>query len=85
MNEPGLFETMHSCRALRRFKPNPIPDEVLTKVLVAATQAPCGGNEQNWLFIVVRSDDQRRKLGEIYRRASAIVASWYSARVNQRT
>jgi nitroreductase len=77
MTELGLFEAIHSCRALRRFKPNPIPDEVLTKVLGAAIQAPCGGNEQNWLFVVVRSDDQRRKLGDIYRRASAIVASWY--------
>jgi Nitroreductase family len=59
------FLKNHSCRALRRFKPNPIPDEVLTKVLGAAIQAPCGGSEQNWLFVVVRSDDQRRKLGDI--------------------
>jgi nitroreductase len=77
MNELGVFEAMYSCRSLRRFKPDPVTDEVLARVLGAATQAPCGGNEQNWLFVVVRSDQQRRKLGDIYRRAGAILASWY--------
>jgi len=77
MNELGVFEAIYSCRSLRRFKPDPITDEVLVKVLGAAIQAPCGGNEQNWLFVVVKSDEQRRKLGDIYRRAGAILASWY--------
>jgi nitroreductase len=77
MGQLGVFEAIHSCRALRRFKPDPVPDEVLAKILGAAIQAPCGGNEQNWLFVVVRSDEQRRRLGEIYRRAGAILASWY--------
>jgi len=77
MDQLGVFETIHSCRALRRFKPDPVPDEVLAKILGAAIQAPCGGNEQNWLFVVVRSDEQRRRLGEIYRRAGAVLASWY--------
>ena len=77
MNELGVFEAIHSCRALRRFRPNPVPDDVLAKVLDAAIQAPSGGNEQNWLFVVVRSEEQRRKLGDIYRRAGAILASWY--------
>jgi len=49
MDQLGVFETIHSCRALRRFKPDPVPDEVLAKILGAAIQAPCGGNEQNWL------------------------------------
>jgi len=82
MNELGVFEVIYSCRALRRFKPEPVPDEVLAKVLDAAIQAPCGGNEQNWFFVVVRSDEQRRKLGDIHRRAGAILASWY-ARADQ--
>jgi len=72
-----VFEAIYSCRSLRRFKPDPVPDEVLAKILGAAIQAPCGGNEQNWLFVVVRSDEQRRRLGDIYRRAGAILASWY--------
>ena len=77
MGELGVFEAMHSCRALRRFKPDPIPDEVLTKILDAATQAPSAGNGQNWLFVVVKDPHQRQRLGDIYRRAGAMVASFY--------
>ena len=78
MDEPGVFEVMHSCRALRRFKRDPVPDDVLEKVLEAAIQAPSAGNGQNWMFVVIRDEDQRRKLGDIYRRAGAMVAAFYT-------
>jgi nitroreductase len=80
MNEIGLFETIYSARALRRFKPDPVPEELLTKILDAAIRAPSAGNAQNWAFIVVRDPQQRRRLGEIYRRASDVVAHFYAAR-----
>ncbi len=78
MNDMGLFETIHSSRALRRFKSDPVPDEVLAKVLAAAICAPSAGNSQNWLFIVVKDPEQRRKLGEIFRRAGAMVVPFYA-------
>ncbi|HKN02218.1 MAG TPA: nitroreductase family protein [Candidatus Binataceae bacterium] len=77
MNEIGVFEAIHSARALRRFKPDAIPDEVIAKVLDAAIRAPSAGNGQNWLFVVVKDPLQRQKLGEIYRKAGAMVASFY--------
>src|ERR1700751_188581 len=80
MNEIGLFEAMYSARALRRFKADPFSDEVLTRILDAATRAPSAGNAQNWTFIVVRDREQRQRLGEIYRRASDIVAQFYAVR-----
>ena len=80
MNEIGLFETIYSARALRRFKPDPVPEELLTRILDAAIRAPSAGNAQNWAFIVVRDPQQRRSLGEIYRRASDVVAHFYDAR-----
>jgi nitroreductase len=80
MAELGLFEALYSARALRRLKPDPVPDELITKVLEAATQAPSGGNAQNWLFIVVRDRAQRQRLGAIYRKASDEVAEIYAAR-----
>jgi nitroreductase len=73
----SVFEAIHTARALRRFKPDPIPDQVIAKVLDAAIRAPSAGNGQNWLFVVVKDLEQRRKLGEIYRRAGAMVASFY--------
>ena len=77
MNEMGLFETIHSSRALRRFKPDPVPDDVLVRILDAAIRAPSAGNGQNWLFVVVKSRDQRQRIGKIYRRAGAMVADFY--------
>jgi nitroreductase len=80
MTEVGLFEAMYSARALRRLKPDPVPDEVITKVLQAGIQAPSGGNAQNWFFIAVRDQVQRQRLGAVYRKASDEVAEIYAAR-----
>ena len=49
-----LYEAMRTCRAVRRHQPDPIPDDVLRRVLEAATFAPTGGNAQPWRMIVVR-------------------------------
>ena len=65
MNEIGLFETIYSARAIRRFKPDPVPEELLTRILDAAIRAPSAGNAQNWAFIVVRDPQQRHRLGAI--------------------
>ena len=43
MSEIGLFEAMYSARALRRLKPDPVPDEIITQILDAAIRAPIGG------------------------------------------
>jgi nitroreductase len=80
MSEIGLFEAMYSARALRRLKPDPLPDDLIAKVLEAATQAPSGGNAQNWIFMVVRDRSQREKIGAVYRKASDEVAEIYAAR-----
>ena len=80
MTELGLFEAIYSARALRRLKPDPVPDEVITKVLQAGVQAPSGGNAQNWFFIAVRDQVQRQRLGAVYRKASDEVAEIYAAR-----
>ena len=64
-NDINVFEAIHTSRALRRFKPDPIPDQLIAKVLDAAIREPYAGNGQNWLFVVVKDPEQRRKLGEI--------------------
>ncbi|HEY1782213.1 MAG TPA: nitroreductase family protein [Roseiarcus sp.] len=80
MTEIGLFDAIYSARALRRLKPDPVPDEIITRILDAAIRAPSAGNEQNWAFIVVRDSEQRRRLGMIYRKASDIASEMYKAR-----
>jgi len=54
MSELPLYEAMRTTRAVRRLRPDPIPDDVLRRVLEAATFAPSGGNRQAWRIIVVR-------------------------------
>lgn len=67
--EIGLFEAMHTQRAIRYFKPDPVPKEAIDKILEAASKAPSGTNRQMWHFIVVQDDELRGKLADIYRRA----------------
>jgi nitroreductase len=64
-----LGDAIFSLRAIRRLKTDPIPDEDLHTILEAAIQAPNGGNQQHWHFILVKGDEQRAKLAEIYHEA----------------
>jgi nitroreductase len=76
----GLFEAIYTARSIRRLKPDPVPEELITKILDAATRASSGGNAQGWAFVVVRQPDLRRQLGVIYRKASDIAEAMYAAR-----
>jgi nitroreductase len=62
----GLYEAMRTLRAVRRLRPDPIPDAVLRRVLEAATWAPTGGNLQPWRIVVVRDRERARRLGALY-------------------
>jgi len=45
-----IFEIMSTMRAMRRLKPDPVPDELVNKILQAGQWAPSGGNTQRWRF-----------------------------------
>ncbi len=62
-----LYDAMSTLRAVRRLRPDPIPDEVLERVLQAACWAPTGGNMQPWKVIVVTDPTVKAGLQEIYR------------------
>jgi nitroreductase len=62
-----LFDVMYTCRAMRRLKPDPVPEETLVALVDAALQAPSGGNAQNWRFIVVRERAQKERLQALWR------------------
>lgn len=61
-----LYEAMRTLRAVRRLRPDPVPDDVLNRVLEAATWAPSGGNLQPWRIILVRSPATKKTLGALY-------------------
>ena len=63
----ALYEAMSTLRSVRRLREDPIPDDVLQRILQAAAWAPSGGNVQPWRIIVVRDAAKRRCVGDLYR------------------
>jgi nitroreductase len=57
-----IWEVMSTARAIRRFRDEPVDDEVLARCIEAATWAPSGGNQQPWHFVVMKSPAARAAL-----------------------
>lgn len=68
MVEHDLFHIMYTCRSMRRLKPDPVPDELIYKVIEAGTQAACGSGVQAWRFVVVTDPESKRQIAAIYQR-----------------
>ncbi|MBS0520950.1 MAG: nitroreductase family protein [Proteobacteria bacterium] len=66
---PDLFEIMESCRAMRRLKPDPVPDALIRRILQAGTCAPSGGNTQKWRFLVIKDRKIKEAVQVWYKRA----------------
>ena len=62
-----LYQTMSTLRAVRRLRPDPIPADVLERVLQAACWAPTGGNQQPWRIVAVDDPDKKQQLADIYK------------------
>jgi len=69
-----LLHVMSTMRAMRRLKPDPVPPELIEKLITAATYAPSGGNSQTFSFVVVTDRDQIARLAPIWRR----IVDWYT-------
>ena len=68
-DDPGFFDLVGNVRAMRRLRPDPIPEELLFKVLNAGVQAPSGMNTQPWSFLVIRSSENKQWFAERYKAA----------------
>src|SRR4051794_19264657 len=68
-----IYEALYTTRAMRRVKPDPIPQESQARILDAAIRAPSGGNTQNWRFLLVDDPDVKAQLGPIYRDCMAML------------
>jgi len=63
----NVLEAIKTRRSVRKYRPEPIPDGDLIKIMKAAQLAPSAGNKQPWRFVVVRDPETKKKLGEIAR------------------
>jgi len=64
-----VFEIMHTLRAMRRLKPDPVPDELIRKILLAGQAAASGGNTQRWRFLVLKDPEIKKKVQVYYKKA----------------
>ncbi len=53
-DEMPIFEVFKHRRSVRKYKPTPVPEADIRKILDAARMAPTAGNQQPWRFLVVR-------------------------------
>lgn len=58
----NVYEAIRARRSVRRYKPDPVSEEALGRILEAVRQAPSGNNRQPWKFVVVRDPQTRREL-----------------------
>ncbi len=67
MRSRDVREVLYTTRAMRRVRPDPIPDQVQARILDAAVRAPSGGNMQSWRFLLVDDPQVKAALGPLYR------------------
>lgn len=60
-----FYEVIKTRRSVRKYKPDPIPEEILMKILNAARIAPSGNNRQPWKFIVIKDEERKKKMVEL--------------------
>ncbi|WP_293034647.1 5,6-dimethylbenzimidazole synthase [Paraburkholderia sp.] len=74
----AVYRTIFSRRDVRgQFLPDAIPDEVLSRVLMAAHHAPSVGFMQPWNFLVVRSQDVKQRVHDLFKKANAEAAQMF--------
>jgi nitroreductase len=80
-----VIEAMETCSAARYLKPDPVPQEMIERVIYAATRASSPGNSQQWDFIVVRNPEAKQKIRDLLvPRFKAMRAGAQTGRVTSR-
>ena len=76
----GFYKTLFNRRDVRgQFKSDPVPDEVLSRILYAAHHAPSVGFMQPWNFVVVRSDEVKKKVHSAFVEANEDAANMFDS------
>ena len=79
-----LLEALYTTRAMRRVKPDPIPEATVARIMDAAVRAPSGSNAQNWRFITVTDPVVKEPLGKLYGEAFEILQTQVYAGAKER-
>ncbi|MEM7080497.1 MAG: nitroreductase family protein [Pseudomonadota bacterium] len=66
---PEFFDLVSNVRAMRRLKTDPVPIELIRKILDAGVQAPSGQNKQPWAFVLLSEPAAKQWFAERYAQA----------------
>jgi nitroreductase len=68
----ALIDLLKARRSIRAFKPDPIPEGYIEKIIEAARWAPSGGDGQPWEFIVIQTTELKEKVVNLYMKAAKL-------------
>src|SRR5437764_5171704 len=77
--QAAVYRAIFERRDCRRFLPDPLPDAVVARLLLAAHHAPSVGFMQPWNFLVIRSAAVRRRIKAAFEHANAAAADQFDA------
>lgn len=63
----NAIEAIYARRSIRKFKAQPVPRELIERILDATVQAPSGKNRQPWRFVVVEGEQERAEMVSVMR------------------
>lgn len=73
----GVYNAIYKRRDIRSFRSDPVPDDLLWRILDAAHHAPSVGYMQPWNFVVIRSAETKAKLGALADREVQALGLYY--------
>ncbi len=73
----GVYRAIHRRRDIRHFRSDPIPDRTLARIIQAAHHGPSVGFMQPWDFVLIRDQDRRRQVKELFERERQSAACFF--------
>ena len=70
-----IFELISTRRSIRKFTEEPVPDDVIDKIIEAGTWAPSGLNNQPWKFAVIKDSELKSKISELTHYAKIVLGA----------
>jgi nitroreductase len=80
MDYASFLDLIKHRRTIRRFKPDPVPDDFVDKIIEAARWAPSGFNLQPWEFVVIRNKQLKDTVVQWVRDYHKLIMKTESAR-----
>lgn len=79
----GVWRAITERRDIRRFRPDPLPEDLVTRLLEAAHRAPSVGLMQPWRFIVIRDGQTKTAMQALAQRERLVQADHFDVRTRQ--